>query len=348
MFERYVEKARRIIFFARYEASAFGSPKIESEHLLLGLLREDKPLAVRLLKSDAALGSIRASIEAHAVPRAPIGTSVDLPLSHECKRILAYASEEAERLKHRFIGPPHLVLGILREKKSLAASLLIERDVTYEAARDCALESSSDAVQASSPVFSPPAALLAALAKREQAGDITVAVESSVAGHPTPVAVYLGRDVITPGARLSSTPSPDPVSPIGIVATLHRQIIAARKYMESAVAGHDFAAARQHSDRERSLRDELLRAERNLTPDQAAALYEPVPFLCILTIREESLFHLRVRIEDYFRAGVANIWLIDPARRIYTATPAEGLREFLGDTLRIPQPLIELPRSEIF
>jgi ATP-dependent Clp protease ATP-binding subunit ClpC len=59
MFERYTEKARRAIFFGRYEASEFGSPYIETEHLLLGLLREDKALAHRFLRSDASVNSIR-------------------------------------------------------------------------------------------------------------------------------------------------------------------------------------------------------------------------------------------------------------------------------------------------
>ena len=65
MFERYTEKARRVIFFARYEASQFGSPYIETEHLLLGLLREDKALANRFLRSHAAVESIRKQIEGH-------------------------------------------------------------------------------------------------------------------------------------------------------------------------------------------------------------------------------------------------------------------------------------------
>jgi len=55
MFERYTEKARRVIFFARYEASQFGSPYIETEHLLLGLLREDKALTNRFLRSHASV-----------------------------------------------------------------------------------------------------------------------------------------------------------------------------------------------------------------------------------------------------------------------------------------------------
>jgi ATP-dependent Clp protease ATP-binding subunit ClpC len=69
MFERYTEKARRVIFFARYEASQIGSPYIETEHLLVGLLREDKALANRFLRSHAAVESIRKQIEAHTTIR---------------------------------------------------------------------------------------------------------------------------------------------------------------------------------------------------------------------------------------------------------------------------------------
>src|ERR1017187_7987266 len=101
MFERYTEKARRVIFFARYEASQFGSPYIETEHLLLGLLREDKALTNRFLRSHASVESIRKQIEAHTTIREKVSTSVDLPLSNECKRVLAYAAEEAEILHER-------------------------------------------------------------------------------------------------------------------------------------------------------------------------------------------------------------------------------------------------------
>ena len=63
MFERYTEKARRVIFFARYEASQFGSPYIETEHLLLGLLREDKALTNRFLRGHGKVEDIRKQIE---------------------------------------------------------------------------------------------------------------------------------------------------------------------------------------------------------------------------------------------------------------------------------------------
>lgn len=135
MFERYTEKARRVIFFGRYEASQFGSPYIETEHLLLGLLREDKALSHRLLPGKSQAW-IRGQIEARTVKGEKVSTSVDLPLSNECKRVLAYAAEEAERLGHKHIGTEHLLLGLLREEKSFAAELLRESGVQLSAARE--------------------------------------------------------------------------------------------------------------------------------------------------------------------------------------------------------------------
>jgi hypothetical protein len=121
MFERYTEKARRVIFFARYEASQFGSPYIETEHLLLGLLREDKALTNRFLRSHASVESIRKQIEAHTTIREKVSTSVDLPLSNECKRVLAYAAEEAERLGHKHIGTEHLAAGPAARREVLCS-----------------------------------------------------------------------------------------------------------------------------------------------------------------------------------------------------------------------------------
>jgi len=151
MFERYTEKARRVIFFARYEASQFGSPYIETEHLLLGLLREDKQLANRFLRSHAAVDSIRKQIEGHTTVREKVSTSVDLPLSHECKRVLAYGAEEAERLSHKHIGTEHLLLGLLREEKCFAAEILHERGLRLSTIREELQRSQSEKVTANRP-----------------------------------------------------------------------------------------------------------------------------------------------------------------------------------------------------
>src|SRR5258708_36209909 len=110
MFERFTEKARRAVFFARYEASQYGNPSIETEHLLLGLWREDP--ALRLVLNDpgvvqqgerlwAADSKIRAAIEQaigqHVGQRAPISTSIELPLSADSKKALLFATEESDR-----------------------------------------------------------------------------------------------------------------------------------------------------------------------------------------------------------------------------------------------------------
>jgi uncharacterized protein (TIGR02246 family) len=124
MFERYTEKARRTIFFARYEASQYGSPTIETEHLLLGLLREDRAIAGRLMKPYGSLETLRTEIEGRITRGERISTSVDVPLSAECMNILHRAGEEAERLVDKHVGTEHLLLGILGLEECLAAQAL--------------------------------------------------------------------------------------------------------------------------------------------------------------------------------------------------------------------------------
>ena len=135
MFERYTEKARRTIFFARFEASTFGSPFIETEFLLLGLLRENAALSTRFFRSSTTPEALREEIARHRTFGEQVPTSVDLPLSNESKHVLAYAAEEAERLDHHFIGTEHLLLGILRETNSFAAKLLEQHGVNADAIR---------------------------------------------------------------------------------------------------------------------------------------------------------------------------------------------------------------------
>jgi ATP-dependent Clp protease ATP-binding subunit ClpC len=136
VFERYTEKARRVIFFARYEASQYGSPYIETEHLLLGLIREDKALANRFLRQQGSIESVRKEIEERITIRERISTSVEVPLSAECKRILNMAAEEAERLGNKHVGTEHLLLGILREEKCFGSEILTERGLRLATLRE--------------------------------------------------------------------------------------------------------------------------------------------------------------------------------------------------------------------
>ena len=137
MFQRYTEKARRVIFFARYEASQFGSQAIESEHILLGLLREDKQLTQRFFQSpQQAVESIRKEIKERARLGDKVPASVDLPLSSSAKHVLTFAADESDRLGHRHIGTEHLFLGILREEKSSAAQILYQRGLRLDRVRE--------------------------------------------------------------------------------------------------------------------------------------------------------------------------------------------------------------------
>jgi Clp amino terminal domain, pathogenicity island component/NTF2 fold immunity protein len=136
MFERYSERARRAIFFARYEASQFGSTIIEPEHLLLGVLREDKNVAARFSREMFFSGeSLREDITRRLTIRERVSTSHDLPLSEVCKRILVSAAEEAEKMNHRNVSPEHLLLGILREKTCMAAQVLAHYGLKVDAVR---------------------------------------------------------------------------------------------------------------------------------------------------------------------------------------------------------------------
>src|SRR5579864_978559 len=135
MFERYTEKARRAIFFARYEASQYGSHTIETVHLLLGLVREDHAFARKFLFEKGGVQSLRDEIESQITRGERISTSVEVPLSAECNRIFNLAAEEAERFGSKHVGTEHLLLGTLREQNCLAARLLRERGLTVDRLR---------------------------------------------------------------------------------------------------------------------------------------------------------------------------------------------------------------------
>src|SRR5216684_2858949 len=117
MFERYSETARRVIFSSRYMASRVGSPEIETEHLLLGLLRADKSLARRFLGSPWAAEAVWRKIEQSKPLREKVRGPREIPLSNAAKRALAFAVEEAALFSSKRVRTEHLLLGLLREEK---------------------------------------------------------------------------------------------------------------------------------------------------------------------------------------------------------------------------------------
>ncbi len=125
MFEKYNEKARRALFFARYEASKLGSRVIETEHVLLGILREGEETITELLRRfHVKPEEIRREIEGERVFVERISSTAELPLSEESKKALAFASHEAETMGHSAVGSEHLLIGILRVEGCLAMRVL--------------------------------------------------------------------------------------------------------------------------------------------------------------------------------------------------------------------------------
>jgi hypothetical protein len=147
MFQRFTEKARRVIFYARYEAGQYGSSWIESEHLLLGLLREDPSLLWHLMDEQGSRIDIRAKIEKRVARGERFSTSIEVPLTVDCKNILNLAIEESDRLGQPHVGTEHLLLGMLLVESSLAAQILMEMGIKPEPVRNQLSKSSlGDAV----------------------------------------------------------------------------------------------------------------------------------------------------------------------------------------------------------
>ncbi|MBA2378187.1 MAG: ATP-dependent Clp protease ATP-binding subunit, partial [Blastocatellia bacterium] len=138
MFERYTERSRRVIFFSRYEALQYGSPMIAPEHILLGLMREDKTIPARFFPNRNSLNVdlMRREVEDRIVVRDRIPQSAELHLSPETKRILFWANEESRHLKTRHIGPEHLLAGLLREERSVAAEILFAYGLRLQEVRE--------------------------------------------------------------------------------------------------------------------------------------------------------------------------------------------------------------------
>ena len=137
MFERYSEKARRVIFFARYEASQWSAEVIDPSHLLLGLLREDRSLFTKLLHVPDPLRNVAESLGLKASERNVFVTG-DMLLSEAAKRVLTYAAEEAEQKGHRLVSTQHLLLGLLREPGQVC-DLLEAEGLQLSAVREAAL-----------------------------------------------------------------------------------------------------------------------------------------------------------------------------------------------------------------
>jgi ornithine carbamoyltransferase len=135
MWQRFTERARRVVFFAQEEAARLGEKYVGTEHLLLGLVRENDSVAARILdRLGVPLGRIRSDIE-RQVTRGQGHTGKDMQLTPRAKRVIDLSSEEAQQLNNNYIGTEHLLLGLIREGDGLAARVLIKLGADLERTR---------------------------------------------------------------------------------------------------------------------------------------------------------------------------------------------------------------------
>ena len=135
MWQRFTEKARRIVFFAQEEAGQLGENYVSTEHLLLGLVREQDNVAARIL---ASMGADPDAVRAEVLKRVTMGGELqgkDMQLTPRAKRVIDLAYEESKPLNNNYIGTEHILLGLLREGEGLAARVLTDMGIELEAAR---------------------------------------------------------------------------------------------------------------------------------------------------------------------------------------------------------------------
>lgn len=137
MFDRWTERARKVMSIARREAKRLRHHYLGTEHILLGLAKEGTGVAaVVLQRMGLDVQTLREAVERAVKPGPqPLPRDQELPYTPRAKRVLELALEEARRLHHQYVGTEHLLLGLLREEEGPAAEALADLNVTLDAAR---------------------------------------------------------------------------------------------------------------------------------------------------------------------------------------------------------------------
>src|SRR5213592_3521781 len=136
MFERFTERARQVVVLAQEEARTLKHNYIGTEHILLGLLREEEGLAARVLESlDITVERVRAQV-VRIVGSGEEVTSGQIPFTPRAKKVLELALREALSLGHNYIGTEHILLGLVRENEGVAARILLDFDADSEKIRN--------------------------------------------------------------------------------------------------------------------------------------------------------------------------------------------------------------------
>src|SRR6266705_2806630 len=137
MYERFTDRARKVMQLANQEAQRFNHEYIGTEHVLLGLVKEGSGVAANVLKNlDIDLRKIRLEIEKIVQSGPDMVTMGKLPQTPRAKKVIEYSIEEARNLNHNYVGTEHLLLGLLREQEGVAAQVLMNLGLKLEDVRE--------------------------------------------------------------------------------------------------------------------------------------------------------------------------------------------------------------------
>jgi len=140
VFERFTERARQVVVLAQDEARALGHNYIGTEHILLGLLREEEGLAARVLEGfDITVEEVRAQVKRQVGQGNEESVTGQIPFTPRAKKVLELALREALSLKHSYIGSEHILLGLVRENEGVAARILLDFDADADKIRGAVL-----------------------------------------------------------------------------------------------------------------------------------------------------------------------------------------------------------------
>jgi ATP-dependent Clp protease ATP-binding subunit ClpC len=135
MFERFTDRARRVVVFAQDEARMFNHTYLGTEHLLLGLIHEEEGVAARALKAlGVSLDETRRKVE-DIIGRGAAAPTGHIPFTPRAKKVLELSLREAQQLGHNYIGTEHILLGLMREGDGVAAQVLVRSGVDLDRAR---------------------------------------------------------------------------------------------------------------------------------------------------------------------------------------------------------------------
>ncbi|MBI1899545.1 MAG: ATP-dependent Clp protease ATP-binding subunit [Planctomycetia bacterium] len=137
MYERFTDRARKVMQLANQEAQRFNHEYIGTEHLLLGLIKEGSGVAANVLKNlDVDLRKIRLEVEKLVQSGPDMVTMGKLPHTPRAKKVIEYSMEEARNLNHNYVGTEHILLGLLREQEGVAAQVLMNLGLRLEEVRE--------------------------------------------------------------------------------------------------------------------------------------------------------------------------------------------------------------------